>query len=266
MEKDKNFDLKVMMEFRKELHCKKCDCFPRPDVKLMRCVSCTKLLCSKCCDGGTVCPLCQYKSKSPKIPTLILQSELMKAIPVFKTQSCANVKNGCHDEIPTKLDGLKTHDQSCIYQMVPCPKMNCMKTFIFKDLDQHLKQIHSNEVISIYHVKDNLDYDDYNRGIFGTYHLQAELVNGRNYYQMIDINGCKNGIWFSPMNNWMIGNSSNKGTGRGFATVKKDIPFPDNTTSWKWECWFLDKAPEFANEGVGAKGIYLMIKSLKINP
>ena len=84
---DKNFDLKVMMEFRKELHCKKCDCFPRPDVKLMRCVSCTKLLCSKCCDGGTVCPLCQYKSKSPKIPTLILQSELMKAIPVFKTQS-----------------------------------------------------------------------------------------------------------------------------------------------------------------------------------
>ena len=175
MEKDKNFDLKVMMEFRKELHCKKCDCFPRPDVKLMRCGSCTKLLCSKCCDGGTECPLCQYKSKSPKIPTLILQSELMKAIPVFKTQSCANVKNGCHDEIPTKLDGLKTHDQSCIYQMVPCPKMNCMKTFIFKDLDEHLKQIHINEVIFIYHVKDNLEYDSYNRGIFGTYHLQDEL-------------------------------------------------------------------------------------------
>ena len=170
---DKNFDLKVMMEFRKELHCKKCDCFPRPDVKLMRCGSCTKLLCSKCCGGGTECPLCQYKSKSPKIPTLILQSELMKAIPVFKTQSCANVKNGCHDEIPTKLDGLKTHDQSCIYQMVPCPKMNCMKTFIFKDLDQHLKQIHSNEVISIYHVKDNLELFDYKEGIFGTYNLQA---------------------------------------------------------------------------------------------
>ena len=93
-------------------------------------------------------------------------------------------------------------------------------------------------------------------------------MNGRNYYQIINSNGSKfqYGIWFSPMNNWMIGNSSKKGTGRGFATVKKDIPFPDNTTSWNWECWFLDKDPRFVNEGVGAKGNYLMIKSLKINP
>ena len=167
---DKNLDLKVMMEFRKELLCKKCDIFPRPDVILMRCGSCTELLCTKCC--GTKCSLCQYESKDPKIPTF-QQSELMKAIPVFKTHPCANVKNGCHEEIPGKLDDLKTHDQSCIYQMVPCPKMNCMKTFIFKDLDQHLKQIHSNEVISIYHVKDNLELFDYKEGIFGTYNLQA---------------------------------------------------------------------------------------------
>ena len=70
---DKNFDVKVMKEFRKELHCKKCDVFPggifpRSDVKLMRCGSCTKLLCSKCCEtkeglfGENKCPLCQYKS------------------------------------------------------------------------------------------------------------------------------------------------------------------------------------------------------------
>ena len=160
------------MEFRKELHCKNCDCFPRHDVKLMRCVSCITLLCSKCC-GGTECPICLYKSKNPNILTFIPQFELMKAIPIFKTQSCANVKNGCQEEIPTNLDGLKTHEQSCIYQMVPCPKMNCMKTFIFKDLDQHLKQVHSNEVISIYHVKDNLELFDYKEGIFGTYNLQA---------------------------------------------------------------------------------------------
>ena len=196
----------------------------------------------------------QYESKDPKIPTFIQNSGLKKAIPGFKTHPCANVKNGCHEEIPGKLDDLKTHEQSCIYQMVPCPKMNCMKTFIFKDLDQHLKQVHSNEVISIYHVKDNLEEFDYKEGIFGTYNLQAELVNGRNYYQM---RNTKFGIWFSPMNNWIIGSSSNKGTRRGFATVKKDIPFPDNTTSWEWECWFLDKNPVFANEGLGAKGIYL---------
>ena len=195
---DKNFDVKVMKEFRKELHCKKCDVFPggifpRSDVKLMRCGSCTKLLCSKCCEtkeglfGENKCPLCQYKSNNPKIPTFIQQSELMKVILGYKTHPCGNVKNGCHEEIPANLDDLKSHAKSCVFQMVPCPKMNCMKTFIFKDLDQHLKQIHSNEVISIYHVKDNLDYDDYNKGIFGTYNLQAELVNGRNYYLVEDL-------------------------------------------------------------------------------
>ena len=241
-----------MMEFRKELQCKKCDCFPRPDVKLMRCGSCTKLLCSKCCDGGTECPLCQYKSKSPKIPTLILQSELMKAIPVFKTQSCANVKNGCHDEIPTKLDGLKTHDQSCIYQMVPCPKMNCMKTFIFKDLDQHLKQIHSNEVISIYHVKNNLDYIT-GMGIFGIYDLKAELVNGRNYYEKGEY-----GIWFTENGNWMIGISSKKGENRGYAKVKKDIPFPDDTTNWEWDFLISGFSGwKKAMKLLGVKGTYL---------
>ena len=75
---DKNFDPKVMMEFRKELYCKKCGLFPRHDVKLMLCGSCSELLCSKCC--GTKCPLCQYESKNPKFPTFIQQSRLMKAI------------------------------------------------------------------------------------------------------------------------------------------------------------------------------------------
>ena len=90
---DKKIDLKMMMEFRNELHCKKCNVFPRPDVKMMRCSSCSELLCSKCC--GTECPLCQYESKDPKIPTFFQQSELIKAIPGFKTHPCVNVKNGC---------------------------------------------------------------------------------------------------------------------------------------------------------------------------
>ena len=250
---DKNFDVKVMKEFRKELHCKKCDVFPggifpRSDVKLMRCGSCTKLLCSKCCDGGTECPLCQYKSKSPKIPTLILQSELMKAIPVFKTHSCANVKNGCHDEIPTKLDGLKTHDQSCIYQMVPCPKMNCKETLIFKNLSDHLKEAHSHDVISIYYGTEKNEFT-YAPEIFGIYDLQAELVNGRNYYEKgLD------GIWFTKYGEWMIGFSSKKGHNIGYASVKKNIPFPDDTTNWEWE-WVPGWTK--ANKGLGVKGIYL---------
>ena len=167
-----------MKASRDKFICKNCQTFPRPSSELKRCAACMQLLCQKCC--GTKCPLCQHESKNPKFSTFIEQPELVDILSGFRTHPCVNIKNGCHEEIPANLDKLKAHDESCIFQMVICPKLDCKETFIFKDLDQHLKQIHSNEVISIYHVKDNLDYDAYNRGIFGTYHLQAELVNGRN--------------------------------------------------------------------------------------
>ena len=248
---DKNFDLKVLKEFRKELHCKKCYLFPRPDVKLMLCGSCSELLCSKCC--GTECPLCQYESKDPKIPTFIQNSGLMKAIPGFKTQPCSNVKNGCHEEIPGNLDDLKKHDESCPFQMVPCPKMNCKETFIFKNLGDHLKQAHSNEVISIYYGTEKNEYT-YQPQIFGIYNLQAELVNGRNYYENEN-----HGIWFTKYFEWVIGYSSKKGQAIGFAKVKKDIPFPDGTTNWKWEWSWTNVDWTNANKGLGVKGIYFII-------
>ena len=254
---DKNFDPKVMMEFRKELHCKKCDLFPRPDVKLMLCGSCSQLLCSKCC--GTKCPLCQYESKDPKIPTFIQNSGLMKAIPGFKTQPCSNVKNGCHEEIPGNLDDLKKHDESCPFQMVPCPKMNCKETFIFKNLGDHLKQAHSNEVISIYYGTEKNEYT-YKPEIFGIYNLQAELVNGRNYYEK-----GKYGIWFTePKCYWIICPIKYKGENRGFAKIKKGIPFPDSKTNWNWEWWAPSRPVSpgtldwtDANKGLGVKGISL---------
>ena len=254
---DKNFDLKVLKEFRKELHCKKCYLFPRPDVKLMLCGSCSELLCSKCC--GTECPLCQYESKDPKIPTFIQNSGLMKAIPGFKTQPCSNVKNGCHEEIPGNLDDLKKHDQSCPFQMVPCPKMNCKETFIFKNLDDHLKEAHSNDVISIYCGTEKNEYT-HEPGIFGIYNLQAELVNGRNYYEM---GHYAYGLWFDGVDSWMIGFSSKKGKDRCFALVKEDIPFPNGTTNWKWE-WTYNNEWFNANKGLGAKGISSVISTLKL--
>ena len=195
----------------------------------------------------------QYESKDQKIPTFIQNSGLGKAIPGFKTHPCSNVKNGCHEEIPGYLDDLKKHDQSCPFQMVPCPKMNCKETIIFKNLGDHLKQAHSNDVISIYCGTEKNEYT-HEPGIFGIYNLQAELVNGRNYYE----NG-ECGIWFTEKGNWMIGISSEKGQGRGFAKVKKDIPFPDDTTNWKWEWFGTNLDWTNANKGLGVKGIYFII-------
>ena len=93
--------------------------------------------------------LCQYESKNPKCSTFIKQLELMDVLSGLKTHPCINVKNGCHEEIPAKLDRLTAHDRSCIFQKVPCP--DCEEFVILKDLGQkHLKQAHVNDSISIY--------------------------------------------------------------------------------------------------------------------
>ena len=149
MEKfDKNIDFELMMTFKDKLTCKKCEVLPMPDVKMMLCGSCTQLLCQKCC--GIQCPLCQYKSKDPKIPTFI-RHELLEVHSVFKTRPCVNSKNGCLEIFPAKLDGLKTlkvHEQNCIFQMVPCPRMDCKETVTFKNLNQHLNETHANYLMS----------------------------------------------------------------------------------------------------------------------
>ena len=158
-------DLQVTKAFRNKLICDYCKVFPRPGVKLMRCISCHSFLCDRddCCGDFTYirdrdeCPICKFSNDNPKLSTFIMQNELMEFLAGFKTHPCINVKNGCHEDIPNDLEDhdqscdcdLEDHDQSCIYQMVPCPKMDCEETVIFKNLDDHLKQTHINNVISI---------------------------------------------------------------------------------------------------------------------
>ena len=244
-----NFDEKIKFEvtkaFRNKLTCQYCEIFPKPGVKMMCCSSCTKLLCQNC--RGTACPLCQYKSKNQKFPTFIEQPLLMEVLSGFKTHPCINIKNGCLEEIPAKMDELEAHAQSCIFQMVPCPKMHCRETFIFKDLDKHLKQAHKNDAICIYYGTETNEYTDDN-GIFGIYKMQAELINGRNYYQ-----NDQYAIWFGG-NVWMIGLTKKVGGTSCYSFIRKDIPFLDCTTNWQWQ-WGLGTGEwEDAHRGLGVKG------------
>ena len=115
MEKfDRNIDFELIMDLRKKSICKKCEVLPMPNVKMVLCGSCTQLLCQNCC--GMQCPLCQYKSKDPKIPTFI-RHELLEVHSVFKTRPCVNSKNGCLEIFPAKLDILKSHEQNSIFQI-----------------------------------------------------------------------------------------------------------------------------------------------------
>ena len=102
LEKRQILDCEVTVAFRDKLVCKKCDTFPRPGTELMRCASCRNILCCKCC--GTKCPLCQHESKDPNVSTFARETELMEILSGLKTHPCINVKNGCLEEIPAKLD------------------------------------------------------------------------------------------------------------------------------------------------------------------
>ena len=220
---EKKVESEVTVAFRNKLICKKCYILPRPDTEVMRCANCTSILCSKCC-GGTRCPLCQTESKNPRCSTIIKDPELLVFLSGLKTHPCINLKNGCLEEIPSKLDILTAHDQSCIFQKVRCPV--CEQVVIFKDLGQHLKQ-HVNDSISIYYGTETNEYA-YAPRIFGIYILQAELINGRKYYKKD-----KYAISWNGKKTWFIGLDVGKGRSRGFAHLEKNVQNLHNTTDWK---------------------------------
>ena len=228
---EKRINCDVTVAFRNKLVCKQCDIFPRPDTEIMRCASCKKILCGKCC--GRKCPLCQHKSIDPKISTFTKETELMEVLSGLKTHPCINVKNGCHEEIPAKLDRLTAHDRSCIFQKVPCP--DCEELVIFKDLGQkHLKQAHVNDCISVYYDTETNEYT-YEPGIFGIYNLQATLINGRKYYKKN-----KYAISWDGLSRWFISLDIHKGKSVGYAKLEKDVQNLHNTTDcilWDGNDW-----------------------------
>ena len=243
---EKRIDCEVTVAFRNKLVCKNCDIFPRPNTEVMRCISCKNILCGKCCGSGTKCPLalCQHESKKRKISTFIKEPELMEVLSGLKTHPCINVKNGCLEEIPAKLDGLTAHDQNCIFQKVPCP--DCEEGVIFKDLGQHLKQDHVNDSISIYYDTETCEYT------FGIYNLQAVLINGRKYYKNDD----DVAISWDGETCWFISSDGNKGKSRGFAYLEKDVQNLHNTTDWQL-AHSAKGGWKYAGEMLRVKGRYI---------
>ena len=233
---DKSGDLKVtftkdflsngLEDFRKKLLCRKCEKLPRPGIELMRCrhLLCSKILCGNCCGIGLKvqglgsCPLCNGYSDFVK------ESELMEVLSGFKTHPCVNLKNGCSEEIAAKLDNLRAHDLSCVFQKVPCP--DCEENVIFKDMGQHLKQAHANDGISISYDTETNEYT-YKPDIYGIYNLQAMLINGRKYYKKDNF-----AISWDGKTSWSIGHEKTKGNSMGFAGLKQDVQNLHNSTHW----------------------------------
>ena len=232
LEKRQKLDWEVPTAFRDKLVCKKCDILPRPGTEVMRCISCKNILCGKCC--GTKCPLCRHVSKNPRFSTFTKELELMEVLSGLKTHPCTNVKNGCLEEIPAKLDKLTAHEQNCVFQKVSCP--DCEGDVIFKDVGQHLKQ-HVNGSISVNSNAKRFAFDSKkfkkSSKILGIYHLQADLINDRKYYKK-DY-GFGYAISWNEKSYWNITSDMDKGkcTILSFAMLEKDVQNLHNTSDWK---------------------------------
>ena len=257
----KNIQIGPLKTVRDSLFCRNCEKFPRDGLR--RCTNSKQILCDDCCIVGRMdeCPLCYRRHYDDEF---IEEPELTKLLSAFGTHPCIYLKNGCHEEILAKMDTLEAHDLSCIFQKVPCPKLDCNENIIFKDVDQHLKKCHS-DILLIYIADENHRMMKYNhRGdpeydSYGIYNLQSDpMVNGRKYYSSE-----KFGIWWNiERKKWFLGLIQDLGSSKSIAYLPDDIEIPDSTTNGKW---FLRSAHkdddwEISVDGVVLKGILIILK------
>ena len=239
----KNIQMGPLKTVRDDLFCQCCEKFPRPGTALVRCTSIRSCI---------ICEGCRPTSTNREY---IEQPELTKLLSAFGTHPCTYLKNGCHEEIIANMDTLEAHDLSCIFQKVPCPKLNCDENIIFKDVDKHLKKCHS-DILLIYIANETPRMMKYNG--YGIYNLQSEpMVNGRKYYS-----SGKFGIWSNiERKKWFLGLIQDLGKSKSIAYLCDDIEIPDSTTNGKW---FLRSAHkdddwEISVDGVVLKGILKFI-------
>ena len=206
----KNIQMEKLKTVRDGFFCQRCEKFPRDVV--FGCADCGQIYCHECCVDKCIRPsVCESRIVEDPRLTILLSS--------FGTHPCNYLKNGCHEEIIANMDTLNAHDLSCIFQKVPCPKLDCHEKIIFKDVDQHLKKCHSdillvyiageNHGMLKYNNRGNTEYDGY-----GIYNSQSDTkVNGRKYYS-----NEKFGIWWNiEKKKWLLGLIQDLGTSKSIA-------------------------------------------------
>jgi len=120
------------------LQCFKCQAVPgitQEQQNRYTCVNESHQLCEKC---KSVCQCGSVVVKRPN-PT---SKKLLKDLPVY----CPHYKNGCRQIfVQTQAESLDDHQQGCQFNKVFCPDLTCKKKVLFKDVIEHLKQVHENK-------------------------------------------------------------------------------------------------------------------------
>ena len=83
--------------------------------------------------------------------------------------------------------------------------------------------------------------------IFGYYRKESTYINGKPHYTSMFSSG-EHAIWFSTYNEWMIGDSRNRGSNTGYAANRNNYNCPyDPAYDWK----YLNGYRNWANAGQG---------------
>ena len=117
------------------LQCFKCKAVPGLTTESKNRYSCvdeSHQVCEKCKSA------CECGSIVGKRPNPALK-QLLKDLPVY----CPQYENGCREIfVQTQAENLDDHQQGCLFRKVFCPDLACKKKVLFKDVIEHLIQVH----------------------------------------------------------------------------------------------------------------------------
>ena len=148
-EKMDSFTVLVKNEFKEEF-LEKFQCYNcNTDIpnKIYICPKCENFNCEKCVyfdtsdsTGYCTCNACGNEGWMSELFQICdTENPKPKEIIITKTSSnCSYSENGCKEEFLAQ----KAHEMTCPHQKVKCPELNCKEHVIFKDMDNHLDQVH----------------------------------------------------------------------------------------------------------------------------
>ena len=116
------------------LECPVCYLTPKKSGKIEVCIN-GHYICESCRPRVTICPLCRTDKLNFSSPLL---DRLLKSLPII----CSKASFGCQDTFEDEHN-LEVHEPICSFRIVNCLQLVCKgKKILFKDLPNHLKEIH----------------------------------------------------------------------------------------------------------------------------
>jgi hypothetical protein len=153
-------------------------CFLLPRRKIFSCVN-SHQLCETCYNKLTGAKNCPHGCEFDNPPRRARVSEAMIENSDLD-QNCS--KQGCNVEM--KKGDIEVHELKCIFRTVPCPVTKCQKEILFKNIEMHLRDKHTNVIPT-------------NQPKIEPFLSKASLEAHRNNWILFTY--CENGVQFYPI-------------------------------------------------------------------